>query len=204
MRIKILGSGGSGGIPLWSCDCEVCEMARKSGVPYARRRFTIMLSDDEGRNYLIDTGPDLRAQLIEADVRRVDAVFWTHIHYDHSFGFGDFYKAQEKIHVYGLRETVDWIMDKRGLSFVREVIRHYVKPYQEIRVGRLCFQPFIVAHRCAKTPVGWIVYEWKGKKKVVITGDTGINIPEKSVKAIDEPDLLITSAGGAYRARTIS
>ena len=204
MRIEILGSGGSGGIPRWSCNCEVCEIARKRGIPYARRRFTIMLSDDEGGNYLIDTGPDLRVQLMEADVRRVNGVFWTHFHYDHSSGFGDFYKAQEKIHVYGLRETVDWIMDKRELSFVKGVIRHYVKPYQEIRVGQLSFQPFIVAHKWAGTPIGWIIYERKGKKKVVITGDTGINIPEKSLNAINGLDLLIANAGGgvsAYRAQ---
>ncbi len=190
VKVTFLGTGESMGIPRWSCECNHCELARRHGRPFVRTRTAILIQ--RGRhNYLIDTGPDIRAQLLEAEVMKVDGIFWTHIHYDHTMGFAEFYKAGE-VHVYGLRDTVDWIIDVRKMGSVKAV-RHYVNPYETLIVEDLSFQPFIVAHKYALTSVGWMVMS--ENKKMVVTGDAGINMPDRSLEVIKGAHVFVVNAG---------
>jgi phosphoribosyl 1,2-cyclic phosphate phosphodiesterase len=84
-KLTFLGSGTSMGVPTLGCDCAVCT----STDPYNRRtRPSIRLSYNN-RTVLIDTGPDFHAQAVRENIRRVDAVFYTHGHADHVMGFDD-------------------------------------------------------------------------------------------------------------------
>ncbi|HPA48314.1 MAG TPA: MBL fold metallo-hydrolase, partial [bacterium] len=74
MRITVLGSGTSSGVPVIACDCEVC----RSSDPHNRRLRSSALVEVDGIKILIDTGPDLRQQCLENDIRRIDAVLYTH------------------------------------------------------------------------------------------------------------------------------
>lgn len=87
MRLRFLGTGTSFGIPVIGCDCEVCT----SDDPRDRRtrHGALLESDDAGRRVLIDTPPELRLQLLNARADRIDAVWFTHDHADHTHGIDD-------------------------------------------------------------------------------------------------------------------
>lgn len=87
MRLRFLGTGTSFGIPVVGCDCAVCT----SDDPRDRRSRSgaLVTSDDGERVLLVDTPPELRLQLLEARVRRVDGLWITHCHADHIHGIDD-------------------------------------------------------------------------------------------------------------------
>lgn len=194
--ITILGSGDSLGVPKLACPCENCELARKKGIPFSRTRFGILivhyLNSDRlsTTNILIDTGPDLRMQLLRAGVEDIDAIFWTHMHYDHMVGFGDFYHNKNNIEVFSTEETLNFI---KNFRFKVKTTPHPLEPYVPIDYHGLKITPFHVLHKSALTkPIGFLIEE--ETSKIVITGDTGFDIPEESLKLIQDasPDVLIT------------
>ncbi|MBI5562392.1 MAG: MBL fold metallo-hydrolase [Deltaproteobacteria bacterium] len=85
MTLIILGCGTSTGVPLIGCHCPVCS----SGDERNRRTRSSVLIGINGKNVLIDTATDLRAQAIANRVERVDAVLYTHPHADHIHGIDD-------------------------------------------------------------------------------------------------------------------
>jgi phosphoribosyl 1,2-cyclic phosphate phosphodiesterase len=93
--LTFLGSGTSMGIPTLGCSCEVClsSVSSAPGVPPSkpqnRRTRPSVLISYASHNVLIDTGPDFHAQAIRENLRRVDAVFYTHGHADHILGMDD-------------------------------------------------------------------------------------------------------------------
>jgi phosphoribosyl 1,2-cyclic phosphate phosphodiesterase len=86
MRVTFLGSGTSHGVPMIGCDCATC----RSADPRDRRwRPSIYVTLDDGTGVLVDTATDLRAQALKFDVRRVDAILFTHSHADHIMGLDE-------------------------------------------------------------------------------------------------------------------
>ncbi len=85
MRITLLGTGTSVGIPMIGCACETC----KSADPKDKRLRTACHIEAGHLSIVIDTGPDFRQQMLRADVRHIDAVLWTHHHFDHIMGLDD-------------------------------------------------------------------------------------------------------------------
>ena len=89
MKVTILGCGGSGGVPFadgtpggnWG----VCD----PGNPKNRRRRVSILVEQDTTVLLVDASPDLRAQLLDAGVGRIDALLFTHAHADHCHGLDD-------------------------------------------------------------------------------------------------------------------
>lgn len=85
MRLTLLGTGTSMGVPQIGCHCAVC----RSGDPRDRRSRTSALLEVAGTNILIDTPPELRLQLLQAGTSHLDAVLYTHEHADHVHGIDD-------------------------------------------------------------------------------------------------------------------
>ncbi len=85
MKVTVLGSGTSHGVPMIGCDCEVCTSTDPRD---SRSRPSIVVSL-EGGVILVDTAPELRLQAIAHGLRRVDAVLFTHTHADHTHGLDD-------------------------------------------------------------------------------------------------------------------
>ena len=85
MKIRILGSGTSSGVPRIGNDWGACDPAE----PRNRRLRASVLVETATTRILVDTSPDMREQLLAADVGTVDAVIWTHDHADHCHGIDD-------------------------------------------------------------------------------------------------------------------
>ena len=83
--LTVLGSGTSMGVPTIGCDCAVCH----SSDPHDRRTRPSVLINYNGCSVLIDTTPDFREQAIRENIRRIDAVLYTHTHADHILGIDD-------------------------------------------------------------------------------------------------------------------
>ncbi len=89
LDITILGCGSSGGVPRVGQGWGKCDPANPKN---RRRRCSILVSrgaSEAATQILVDTGPDCREQLIDADVKRLDAVLYTHPHADHTHGVDD-------------------------------------------------------------------------------------------------------------------
>jgi phosphoribosyl 1,2-cyclic phosphate phosphodiesterase len=106
VRITVLGSGTSSGVPTIGCTCEVC---RSSDPRDKRLRPSVLLRYND-RNVIIDTSPDFRAQVLRAGLERLDAIVYTHSHADHILGLDDVrpfnFRQKSSIPVYGTEETL--------------------------------------------------------------------------------------------------
>lgn len=187
MRITLLGTGDAVGTPKIGCNCSTCEDARNGGKSQ-RLRSSILVESDKGK-ILIDTSPDLRQQFLKQNLSCIDGVIWTHGHYDHYSGFGEFYRVQNTVDVYGIPETLEYI--NQYVSFLKPRY-HYVKLYEPFELIGLQFTLFMVNHPPVEVPTGVIIRE--GDAKVVVTGDTNSKIPEASLELMKNPDLLIADA----------
>ncbi len=85
MKIKFLGTGTSQGVPLIGCDCKVCV----SASPKDKRLRSSVFIEYGDTNIVIDTGPDFRQQMLRENIRKVDAVLFTHEHKDHIAGLDE-------------------------------------------------------------------------------------------------------------------
>ncbi len=85
MTFTFLGTGTSQGVPIIGCNCEVCT----SSDPRDNRLRTSLLVSHEGKNVVIDAGPDFRQQMLRAKVKSLEAVVLTHEHNDHIIGLDD-------------------------------------------------------------------------------------------------------------------
>lgn len=116
MRLTFLGTGTSFGIPQIGCDCAVC----RSTDPRDRRTRSGAVLEAQGSTLLIDTPPELRLQLLRAEISRVDAVLYTHEHADHVNGIDDlrvFSVSQRRpLRCYGPVESLDRI--RNGFRYI--------------------------------------------------------------------------------------
>ena len=85
MKARILGSGTSSGVPRIGRDWGACDPLE----PRNRRTRASLIVEHDGTRILVDTSPDMREQLLAADVSTIDAVIWTHDHADHCHGIDD-------------------------------------------------------------------------------------------------------------------
>lgn len=113
----MLGVGSSAGTPVIGCQCQTC---RSNNPKNKRLRCSAAIMTDQGDVILIDTGPDLRAQALRAELTRADAVLYTHTHADHLHGIDDlraFCQIQKKqIPLYGKSDAMQHIQDKFGYA----------------------------------------------------------------------------------------
>jgi phosphoribosyl 1,2-cyclic phosphate phosphodiesterase len=106
MRLTFLGTGTSFGVPQIGCGCPVC----RSTDPRDRRTRSGAVLEAGGSTILIDTPPELRLQLIDAGLSRIDAVVYTHEHADHINGIDDLrifsVRRPNPLPLYGPAETL--------------------------------------------------------------------------------------------------
>src|SRR5690606_16736051 len=112
-----LGTGTSFGIPVIGCRCATC----RSVDPRDRRTRHAALVEVGGRRLLVDTPPELRLQLIRADVAELDAVWFTHHHADHTHGLDDLrvfsMRSGMPLNVYGSADCIGALAARFGYVF---------------------------------------------------------------------------------------
>jgi len=117
VKIRILGCGGSGGVPLIGDKWGNCD----PGEPKNRRRRVSILVEEGATTLLIDTSPDLREQRLDAGTSRLDAVLFTHAHADHLHGIDDLRSVNRlmraPIPVYANTDTLEKIGQRFGYVF---------------------------------------------------------------------------------------
>ena len=122
MRITVLGCGPSWGVPRIGNDWGACDPKN----PKNRRTRCSLLVEEGGQTVLIDTPPDLRQQLLAAQIRQIDAVLFTHAHADHSHGIDDLRSVNrivgKPMPIYG---------DPHTLSELRTRFRYIFAPVDE-------------------------------------------------------------------------
>ncbi len=105
LKITVLGSGTSMGVPTLGCSCRVC----KSNDPHDKRLRPSLLLSRGGQNVVIDTTPDFRQQALRVGLQRLDAILLTHGHADHILGFDDIrpfnIRQRSALPVYSNEET---------------------------------------------------------------------------------------------------
>ncbi|MCY4599034.1 MAG: MBL fold metallo-hydrolase [Acidobacteria bacterium] len=145
MRLTFLGTGTSTGVPVIGCDCATC---RSPDTRDRRWRPSIYLQLDDGPAVLIDASPDLRAQALRFDVRRVDMILFTHGHADHVLGLDDV-----RIYNFRQRAVIPCYGDARTMAGVRRMFAYVFDPatprgggLPQLALWPLC-GPFSVAGR---------------------------------------------------------
>lgn len=161
-RFTLLGTGSSGGVPRIGNDWGACDPDN----PKNRRQRCAMLAEKTGSRgttaVLIDTGPDMRAQLLQANVQHLDAVLMTHSHADHIVGMDDLrqlaIKHRERVNVYMDESTSERVMPAFGYCYQQAEGSSYPAICNEHRIvagtpvvidgagGNLAFTPFEVSH----------------------------------------------------------
>jgi phosphoribosyl 1,2-cyclic phosphate phosphodiesterase len=132
MRVTVLGSGTSHGVPSIGCDCDVC----RSEDPRDRRTRPSILLELNGevpaafagavRSILVDTSTDLRTQALANRVRRVDAILFTHTHADHVFGLDDVRRFNQM-----QKGAIACFADGETAASLRRMFRYVFEPPQQ-------------------------------------------------------------------------
>ena len=120
MRVRLLGTGTSQGIPIIGCTCPVCTSTDERD----HRLRTSALVEVDGLNILIDAGPDLRQQLLRCGVTRLDALLMTHEHKDHTGGIDDVrpinFLMKQPLNIYGQPRVMKAIRNDYSYAFATE------------------------------------------------------------------------------------
>ena len=149
MKLTFLGTGTSIGVPAIGCNCEVC----LSQEPKDKRlRSSAMLETDGGLRVLIDCGPDFRQQIMRYNRQgktpffdKIDAVLFTHIHYDHVGGtddlrpfawFGDVDIYAQKDVIDGLHQTMPYCFKEQLYPGVPHLKLHQISSGRPFTVRR--------------------------------------------------------------------
>jgi phosphoribosyl 1,2-cyclic phosphate phosphodiesterase len=196
MRLRFLGTGTSFGIPVIGCECATC----RSGDPRDRRTRHGALLEEGGRRLLIDTPPELRLQLVEADVGEIDAVWYTHQHADHTHGVDDLrvfsMLTGRPVTVYGSRTCIDRLgstfsyvfdqMKRVDAAAAPQGELHVLDPYQEVEIAGFRITPLPVPHGDIETygfRVGDLGYITDGKE-----------LPDRTKEALRGVRILVLNA----------
>tara|TARA_B100000953_G_scaffold257741_1_gene222240 strand:- start:2465 stop:3226 length:762 start_codon:yes stop_codon:yes gene_type:complete len=119
LEVTFLGTGTSQGIPIIGVDHPVCY----SDDPRDKRLRVSVLVSWKGKNILIDCGPDFRQQMLANNVKKLDAIFYTHEHNDHTAGLDDirpYFFRQGDIPIFAHQRVLDSLRKKFDYIFTSE------------------------------------------------------------------------------------
>jgi phosphoribosyl 1,2-cyclic phosphate phosphodiesterase len=194
--LTFLGTGTSQGVPTIGCDCDVC----RSPDPRDKRLRSSIYIETPECAWVVDTGTDFRTQALRENIRRLDAVVFTHSHTDHIMGFDDLRRYSHdlgSIPVYASAETM------RDLARVYEFAFNglnrfpgYLVPVPHIIeapfwLGETLITPLPVPH--GRSMVNGYLFSRNNEKLVAYLSDCSA-VPDEIVRQIAEVKVLIIDA----------
>ncbi len=158
MKITFLGTGTSQGIPVVGCQCTVCQSAN----PKDKRLRCSILIEDQGKKFVVDTGPDFRQQMLVNDIDDIEAVLMTHEHMDHISGLDDVrpfnFRHQKDMPIYAtervqkaLKRVYKYIFEPNPYPGIPQIELHTISKASAFNIGNTEFLPIEVMHH--KMPV---------------------------------------------------
>lgn len=153
MKVTFLGTGTSQGVPFIGCDCPVCTSADKRND---RLRTSVWIETPEA-SVVIDSGPDFRQQMLRYNVRRLDAIVFTHGHKDHVAGMDDVraynFHYNKAMNVYAdlntqeiLRREFQYVFQNLNYPGIPQVDLHTIDGDHSFTINGLKFEPIKVLH----------------------------------------------------------
>lgn len=120
MKVTVLGSGTSQGVPVIACDCEVCQ-----SLDYRDQRLRAAIHlEVDNKSIVIDTGPDFRQQMLRERITSLDAVLFTHQHKDHTAGMDDLrsfnFKQEKDMPLYARADVMKQLKQEFAYIFVEK------------------------------------------------------------------------------------
>ncbi|MBK5291640.1 MAG: MBL fold metallo-hydrolase [Acidobacteriia bacterium] len=193
LRITVLGSGTSVGVPTIGCHCAVCQ----SEDPRDNRLRPSVLLRYNGQTVLVDTTPDFRQQALRARIERIDAILYTHWHADHIMGLDDVrpfnFRQKGTIPIYGSDQTLLSIRNCFGYAFEESATQSSIPKLETRSVNGASFDLFGLQ----VTPVpllhgrDWI-YGFRFGPAAYLTDHS--EIPEESLAMLEGLEVLFLDA----------
>ncbi len=126
MKITILGSGTSTGVPEYKCDCDTCQDAKRFNSKNYRTRSSIHI-EKNGKYLQFDLGPNFMDQINRNQIEWIDAVIFTHCHADHVSGTNDIVmpcrKQQMDMPIYAPLQTIRTLQRNFDYMFTKETFQ---------------------------------------------------------------------------------
>lgn len=193
MKLTILGSGTSQGIPVIACSCPVCQ---STDIHDKRLRASAMLEID-GKKIIIDAGPDFRYQMLREGVTDIRAILLTHAHKDHIGGLDDVrafnWVKQGSVDVYGNVETQKGVYKDFSYAFadfrypgVPEINYHVLEEDTSFYIDHILITPIPVLH-CKMTVLGFRIGNF------AYVTDANL-IPESSMRLLEGVEYIVINA----------
>jgi phosphoribosyl 1,2-cyclic phosphate phosphodiesterase len=194
LAVTFLGTGTSIGVPVIQCDCLVCQ----SPDPRDRRFRSAVYLESETASWVIDTGADFRLQALQAGIKRLDAVVYTHSHADHIMGFDDLRRFSSlngnRMPVYASQQTLNNLKAIFYYAFSGEArFPGYVHPEPHVVEKPFCLGedtiiPIEVEHGRAHV-FGYVVQQ-NGKSKLAYISDCK-SISSEGMAHLTQVDTLV-------------
>jgi phosphoribosyl 1,2-cyclic phosphate phosphodiesterase len=194
MKVTVLGSGTSSGVPTVGCTCTTC----LSDDPQDKRLRPSLLIQSETTTVVIDTSSDFRQQMLQYHVRSLDAVVYTHHHFDHIGGFDDIrafnFIQGRPLDIFLMDETLEEL--RRTFLYAFEPPRQigggiplidvHVVDEAAFTIGDLTFTPIPLCHGLLRVN-GYRINNF------AYCTDTNF-IPDSSMSLLEGLDVLILDA----------
>jgi len=198
-----LGTGTSAGVPVITCDCDVCTSDDPKDTRL-RCSVCIRFTDEGGQNrvILIDTSPDLRQQVLKEKLTRCDAILFTHNHVDHTFGLDDTrmfnISMQQPLDIYAERHTLDHLAHvfqhvfeshkNVNDSFVANLIPNEIAVDEQFVLYGVSITPIRLLH--GKLPIVGFRIDVPGGPSLAYCTDVS-SIPPETWPLLENLDVLV-------------
>jgi phosphoribosyl 1,2-cyclic phosphate phosphodiesterase len=201
MKLLFLGTGGAMPTPRPFCQCETCKKARTIGAPYKRNSSSLFIKDI---NTVIDCGEDIASSLNRENIKKVENLFITHWHPDHTFGLRAIIEANFNFRTGKPNQVINLYVPKRVYIMLKEKYPsidyfiygqktaklHLIEDNQELKFKNITIIPIGFTGKNSET-YGYLLKE-KGKKILYSPCDT---IGFKNYKNQKQLDLWISECG---------
>lgn len=193
MKITILGSGTSHGIPVVGCSCPVCI---SENIKNKRTRASILVSNNQTK-ILVDTATEFRLQAVREGITRLDGILYTHSHADHLHGIDDIrsLSREKTIPIYGQAIDLEEIQSRFPYIFQLTPQKGGGKPAvtaipinkEPFKIGSIEIQPIEIKHGILN------IFGYIFNKQVAYLTDCSA-IPKASLKLLKNLDIVIIGA----------